>query len=182
MSYYDEATSLSTQQMERARWIFGLRQDGDGGFRANQPVHLISEGEDYPAAMMVVQNGSVGPQAMDLWGPERFSAGEQLFWAPDPNTGNITFKFGIATPGSFKLSLYATQAPDFGRVSVSIDGIPLPSVVDGYAPMVVPSGKIVLATPLLAPGTHEIRFDVAGKNPLSTGNKFGFDAFEIEEQ
>ena len=55
-------------------------------------------------------------------------------------------------------------------------------MIDGYAPLVVPSGKVVLLTIPMSPGVHEIRFDIAGKNPLSTGYKFGFDAFEIEEQ
>lgn len=177
MSYYDEASTLTAQQIARVRWVFGLRDEAGGGFRRNAPSSP-PEAESFTPTTLVATNGTYSVQQMG-WGPERFSGGKQIFWAPDPGSGKITFKFLVTTVGTYQIALYATQAPDFGRVWVAIDSSPLAAFIDGYAPLVVPSGRISLGSHFLSPGLHEITFDTAGKNAASAGYAFGFDAFEI---
>ncbi|MCC7363527.1 MAG: hypothetical protein IT303_04075 [Dehalococcoidia bacterium] len=178
MSYYDEASVLTAQQVARVRWVFGLREEGAGGFRRNAPTSP-REAESFTASSIAATDGSYSVQEMAPWGPERFSGGEQIFWAPDPGSGRITFRFVVTTVATYQLAMFATLAPDFGQFSVSIDNVPTGAIIDGYAPLVVPSGRISLGSVSLAPGLHEITFDSVGKNGRSTGHAFGFDAFEI---
>ncbi|MGE3076022.1 MAG: M43 family zinc metalloprotease [Dehalococcoidia bacterium] len=178
MSYYDEAHLLTPQQIERVRWVFEIRESAGGAFRKNSPA-LPKEAESFAGSSIAAVNSSYGIQDMAAFGPERFSGGNQVFWVPNSQSGKITFKFVITTAGTYQIGLFATLAPDFGMLSASIDGTPTGPAIDGYAPLVVPSGRIALGSSYLAPGVHELTFAANGKNPASAGSAFGFDAFEI---
>ena len=61
MSYYDEASTLSAQQIERVRWVFGLREEAAGGFRRNTPT-LPREAEAFTGSSIIASNGNYSVQ------------------------------------------------------------------------------------------------------------------------
>jgi hypothetical protein len=59
-------------------------------------------------------------------------------------------------------------------VSVEIDGKAVGAALDAYAPAVLPSGPIEVASGLeLSKGQHRIRFAVIATNSASLGHGFG---------
>ena len=59
--------------------------------------------------------------------------------------------------------VYATLSPYFDTVRVDIDGKATGATLDAYAPQVLPSGPIELASGLeLTKGQHRVRFTVIG--------------------
>ena len=63
---------------------------------------------------------------------------------------------------------------------VEIDGVATGVSLDAYAPQVLPSGPIELATGVeLKKGQHRIRFTVIATNPASLGHGFGIDCIEL---
>ena len=53
---------------------------------------------------------------------------------------------------------------------------------DGYAPIVVPSGRIPLGPVELAAGAHRLTFEVTGKSGSSTTPWLGVDCVEFTEE
>ncbi len=117
-------------------------------------------------------------QSMDLWGGERWSAGVQRFCRAEFGD-SFTLRFEVAAPGDYDLVLYATRAPDFGTYRLSVDGEAIGPAIDGYAPLVVPSGPIALGRRSLDSGRHRVSFEVSGRNRLSRGTFVGVDCLEL---
>ncbi len=117
-------------------------------------------------------------QPMDSWGGERWSAGMQRFCGAVPGD-SFTLGFDVVASGDYDLVLYATRAPDFGTYRVSADGEAIGPAIDGYAPLVVPSGPIALGRRSLSPGRHRLTFEVSGRNTLSRGTFVGVDSLEL---
>ena len=59
------------------------------------------------------------------------------------------------------------------------DGEPLGEPLDGYAPIVAPSGRRTLGRRWLEPGEHRVRFEAIGRHPSSTGHLIGVDCLEL---
>ena len=75
---------------------------------------------------------------------------------------------------------YATLSPYFDTVSVEIDGKTTGATLDAYAPAVLPSGPIEVASGLeLTEGQCRIRFSVIGTSGASLGHGFGADCIEL---
>ena len=123
-------------------------------------------------------NWSVSTQPVAGFGKDCWSGNQQLFFPPNAK-GTITFRLPVAAPGSYRMDLYATRAPDFGRVRVFLDGESLGAVFDAYAPVVIPSGQVTLGTSNLTQGTHRLRIDMVGKNPASANFGFGLDCIDL---
>ncbi len=117
-------------------------------------------------------------QPMDSWGAERWSAGVQRFCGADPGD-SFTLGFDVAVSGEYDLVLYATRAPDFGTYRVSVDGEAIGPAIDGFAPLVVPSGPIALGRRSLDSGRHRVSFEISGRNRLSRGTFVGVDSLEL---
>lgn len=94
---------------------------------------------------------------------------------------NSTIEFSISAgaAGRYGLYLYATTAPDFGKIQTLVDGNPLGAPIDLYAPIVLPSGRISIGTIDLSAGTHTLSFRVVGKNAASNAYSLGLDAFTL---
>lgn len=177
MSYYDERDSLSPQQIARVKWILATRLSHDMGLPTNKgALHPIE------AESMHVMNRSKcaeSVQSMSSWGAENWSGGSQLFCGFQEH-GSITLLLPVEKAGAFHIILWATQAPDFGRVCVLLDDKAIGSEFDAYAPIVVPSGSVPLGDIALGEGDHWLRVEAVGKNAASTGYKFGLDCVELQ--
>jgi hypothetical protein len=103
-------------------------------------------------------------------------------WSGDAQqfcTGPARFRFQVRTSGRYQIALYATRAPDFGQVQVAIDGGDVGSPWEAWAPVVLPSGRIILGEIQLDRGAHTIGFRTVGQHPESIGDKYGVDALEL---
>jgi hypothetical protein len=117
-------------------------------------------------------------QKMTTWGVGRWSGGEQAFFqTSDLNV--VTWVLEIDEAGTYDLTLQTTRAPDYGRVQIELDGVPMGSPIDLYAPGVQPGGGSHLGTPVLTRGRHRLAFKVVGHNLWSTGTFFGIDALDV---
>jgi len=178
MSYYspigDRPEWLSPMQGERARQFCQVR------FTKNRP----GKGALSFETLRIVENkeADTSPQEMTQWDKRKWSTGKQLFCGSRRAGPQVTFELPVAKEGSYKIVLYATRAPDYGILSLSLDGKAFASPFDGYAVGVMASGPIVLGTRPLTEGKHRLTFEVTGKNAASGNYFFGLDAIELQAE
>jgi len=114
----------------------------------------------------------------------RWSAGSQLWFRARTAGQTVDLAFGVARAGTYRVDAGVTMAPDYGIVTLSLDGQPLVSGFDGYqhgtasgtvdvAPVVLTGGM-----PLTA-GTHTLTIAVTGRNPASSGAFAGVDYLDL---
>ncbi len=120
-------------------------------------------------------------QPMDPWCALLWSGGVHLFGGAGLG-GSLALSLPVAKSARFLVDLYATRAPDYGVLRVSLDGAPFGEDFDGYGPQVEPSGRVRLGLRDLAAGQHLLRFDVVDKNRASAGYRFGVDCLDLLEQ
>lgn len=183
MSYYSTAgvdrTDLTIQQIDIVRWVLKIRATNGMATPTNLDVPGAVQFASLPIKQKV--NVSPGVQDMSAFGDTpRWSGNKQLFSTGQPNS-TIGFSISVNTPGKYGLDLYATTAPDFGKIQTLLDGNPLAAPVDLYAPIVMPSGRISIGTIDLSAGAHTLSFRVVGKNPASSGYSFGLNAYTLTQ-
>lgn len=154
MSYYDERDSLTPQQIARVR------------------QHALPGATRWELESLRVVEGSAAPQDMTGFGAGLWSRDRHLF--VDGET--VVLEWTLDRPLKGPLELHATRAPDFGIVTLELDGWPVAERVDLYAPRVIPSGPIPLGRHDLRAGRHRLTLRVVGKNRASTGTRAGLDA------
>ncbi len=176
MSYYFEAAELTPQQTARAKWMLNYYQNNGLHLPSNQGLRNPLEAE----ALTVIQvsNATYGVQNMPGFGRDGWSGNQQLFIGFSLG-GSITTSFSVANAGSYSVRLYGTLAPDFGTLQCSIDGVPVGPSIDAYAPLVLPTGRILLGTNQLTAGPHTFSIQCVGKNSSSTAYYFGFDCLQL---
>lgn len=118
-----------------------------------------------------------GPQAMDSFGGPMWSDGKQLFGRAEAG-GFVELRFTARAKGTYRVRVLATSAPDFGIVTLAIDGVRR-GEFDLYAGRVCPSGSLELGKLDLAKGKHVLRVAPSGRNPASAGDSFGIDAIDL---
>lgn len=176
MSYYDEQQSLTSEQIEQVGWLLGERMMRGMAMPSNVADDDLIEGE----TMGVEEAISCAPgwQGMSGYAVGSWSRDRQMFVGATQGA-SVTLGFGVSESGPQEVRLYATRAPDFGRVRVSLDGEVVHEDWNGWAPVVVPSGAIELGTHEVSAGAHTITFEVIGADERSTGFHIGVDALEF---
>lgn len=117
-------------------------------------------------------------QEMTAFDARRWSGGKQLF--ANARMGSLVrFILMVDRTGTYMLNLYATRAPDFGWVQVSLDSKVLGEPIDLYAATVLPSGAINLGSVDLSAGAHDLALKVVGKNAASKDYKFALDSYTL---
>ena len=176
MSYYDERDTLSPQQIARVRWFAATRLANNMGLPSNRGVESpIEAGKMKVLDKRDCKRGSgwMIPREAENW-----SGGAQLYCGFGKD-GSITLSLPVAKQGQYWLSLYATQAPDYGIVRAFVDDKPVGEPFDGYAPVSMPSGRRSLGLVSLSAGEHRLRFDVTGRNEASRGYDLSIDCLEL---
>ncbi|OFX16006.1 MAG: hypothetical protein A2Z18_04330 [Armatimonadetes bacterium RBG_16_58_9] len=176
MSYYEEAAEASHQQIDRARWFLAQRMAHGMSAPNNSGVANPIEAETMQIVWTV--SCSLFPQDMSPWGTGNWSAGNQLFGVCS-NASSFALGLPVGLAKTYRIDMYATYAPDYGKVQGWLDGSKIGSVFDGYGPTVAPSGRITLGNAYLTPGSHQLGFTVTGKHALSSGYFLGLDCFEL---
>lgn len=128
--------------------------------------------------VLAASNCQTSPQRMKDWGPKLWSHGEQLF-CNSKKEGSVRLGFEVHQPGRYRVRMLATASPDFGTVSVVLDGKNVPGTFDLYCGRVSPAGSLELGTHELAAGPHALRLTAVGKNPASKGFSFGVDTLDL---
>ena len=83
-----------------------------------------------------------------------------------------------------RITLYATQAKDYGILKFAINGQAIDDTFDGYAPDPKPSAPIALGVFAPKDGKLILRVEIVGCNPKSTAVKYlaGLDAVVISDK
>jgi hypothetical protein len=114
----------------------------------------------------------VQPQDMDPFGGDRWSGGHHLL-AKASEVGDF-LEIEIPAPDRLprKLTIRATQAPDFGILAFKVNEKPVTAKFDGYAPDVRPGKELDLGTFAPRDGHYRLRIELDGTNPAATGSRF----------
>jgi hypothetical protein len=131
MSYYDERDSLSHEQATRARWMLEQRLAFPATMR---PINAAGLGavEAESLEPLHVRDTHTQAQSMTGYGVGDWSGEAHLFAAAELG-GELSLRLVWTAPAGRPL-LYATRAPDFGQLQVSIDGEACGPPIDLYAP------------------------------------------------
>ena len=117
-------------------------------------------------------------QDMGQWERAMWSQGKQLFCAAEKD-GFVELALEVHKPGTYRLRVLATAAPDYGTARMALDGKWLAPRFDLYCGRVSPSGTLELGSYTFPVGQHRIRFESVGKNTASGGFFFGIDAIDL---
>lgn len=117
-------------------------------------------------------NTLIKQQDMDAFGADRWSGGHHLL-AKASAVGDF-LEIEIPAPDKLpgKLTLRATQAPDFGILAFKVNDKSVTEKFDGYAPDVRPGKELELGTFTPRDGHYRLRIELDGTNPAATGSKF----------
>ena len=181
MSYYgrpgrsSKPNVLTPHQMAWARRIAELRILGAGRLPVNTDAPTALQFEQ----MEQDENRGVIPST-ELTG-ESWSGGKALFCRAVKG-GHISFRVPVPAEGRYRLELYAAYGPDYGNLRILVDGRILKPEIRAWAPMVTPSGIIVLGTSRLSQGTHRLSIDIPAKQTASRGYNLALDAIRLTRQ
>jgi hypothetical protein len=174
--WYNSSKTLSRQQVEIVRWFVQRRLQSGMLLTAKLAWRSPLEAE----TMEIVERRGVqtSVQRMEEFGRGNWSSNAQLHVGGKPGDA-LVLALPVAKTERYQLGVYLTMSPDFGRIQPLLDGERVGDPVDLYAPRVIASGRVILATRSLQAGRHTIRFEIVGKDPKARGSDFGIDCFEV---
>ena len=76
--------------------------------------------------------------------------------------------------GTYELVGHFTRAQDYGNLRVHLNGRPLAPIVEGYSPVVAPTGPISFGRVPLRAGANEIVLEIVGKDARAAGYSDGY--------
>jgi hypothetical protein len=176
MSYYDQPESLSREQIDRLRWFLLERRTHHLKLPRNQPSSALQAEQ---LEIVAQSGGECWAQGMDSFGAGNWSESRQLFCRSRAGPQSVRVRLQVERAGLQRVELYATRAPDYGILEVLLDGVPLGSAYDAWAPAVLASGAIPLGEVRLEAGRHELSFVTRARNPASIGFHMGLDALVL---
>lgn len=94
----------------------------------------------------------------------KFSRDAHRWWRDGKVGDAMVLELPVAEAGRYQVTLAMTRADDFAQVQVSLAGTKLGAPFDGYAQQVSSSGPFVAGEVELVAGTHELRFEIVGRN------------------
>ena len=111
-----------------------------------------------------------------------FYDGPQLLYQPKRSEGAwLELPFEVKKKEPLRLLLNLTKSYDFGRYQVSLNGVKLGEIMDGYSPQVV-NEEFHLLDFWPEPGTYTIRLECVGRNPASQGYYLGLESVRLRER
>jgi len=123
---------------------------------------------------------AAGGEAVLQKGYEWTGEGQLFFRATAPDA-SIELAFDVKEKEPRALVLPLTRSYDYGTWRVLLDGAEKVARIDLYRPEIEVE-EIGLGTFSLEPGTHTLRFELLGRNPLSRGAFLGVDSVRLRER
>jgi hypothetical protein len=117
-------------------------------------------------APVVVQGNCCGV----IW-----SGNSQLWFQASKVGDNMALIVNVPVAGNYDVSDVMTKAPDYGIVTLVVDGAPLGQAFDSYNASGVTIAPVDFGTVQLAAGSHQLTFTLTGKNPASNNYLVGID-------
>jgi hypothetical protein len=173
---------------------------GSPGARCNVPAAPEEARRPVPVlpALMTIQ-GSIECESLHLANRSRGLAVEQQDmrpfkgrWSGDAQllirgrqVGDfVELKIPVQGDAPKRLTLYATQANDYGILKFSVNGQPVADNFDGYANDPTPASPIALGVFAPKDAMLILRVELTGTNPKTVGAKFlaGLDAIVVSEK
>jgi hypothetical protein len=107
-----------------------------------------------------------------------WSGSEQLFFQATKVGDNITLSVNVPVTGLYDLGAAITQAPDYGIVSLAVDGTTIGSPFDGYnAGSVTIDPSVDFGNVQLSAGSHLLTLTLTGKETAALNYFVGIDFF-----
>jgi eukaryotic-like serine/threonine-protein kinase len=117
-------------------------------------------------------------QNMTDFGPQ-WSKGKQLLWQRTGKGDVLKLILPAEGEGVFDISVALTVGPDFGIVSLAIDGKPVKGPLDLYSSRVHHTGELSCGRVKLKRGDNLFEVTIVDKNPKSSATQFGFDWIKL---
>ena len=161
---------------------------------ATQPIPTLAQGIEAntwrrPGAIeceklkVIAKSGDFMARGQDMepFGGERWSGRAQLLVMPKAVGDFVDIEIPAPDDNPRQLKLYATMAPDYGRLSFKVNDQPAQATFDGYAPDVQPAVELNLGTFKPRAGTYVLHVQVTGANSAAIGAKylFGLDCVQL---
>ena len=114
--------------------------------------------------------------------PLEFYDGPQLLYQPTRSEGAwLEIPFEVKKKEPLRLLLNLTRSYDFGRYQISLNGVKVGEVMDGYSPQVT-NEEFHLLDFWPEPGTYTLRLECVGRNPASQGYYLGLESVRLRER
>jgi hypothetical protein len=137
--------------------------------------HVIAYARDFT-------NAACHSEGMAVLQQLEFYDVPQLFFKPQPGEGAwVEISFTVTNKEPLRLLLNATQAEDYGRYQVSLNGVKLGGPVDFYSAKLV-SQEVHLLDFWPEPGEYTLRLECVGKAFNSAGNYLGIESVRLRER
>ena len=108
--------------------------------------------------------------------PNYFWSGlAQLFWREAKPGDFLEVAVPIEKSNNYSLEIQITKARDYANLQLWLDGKRIGPEIDAYSPNVIASGPLPQGVFHLEPGTHVVKFEIIGKNALSSNYFVGLD-------
>jgi hypothetical protein len=177
---------ISMQKVADLPWLakgrhtitFRLRDDGNRKYEFGVDCIRLRDKDLFEGEQMKVLANSGDPldeQTLQGFG-DQWSNNAQLWFRPSKPGASFTLELPVESKRVAIIGIYFTKAADYGIVQVKLDGKPIGQAFDGYNDGVVRSNLIPLGLFNLDAGSHQLTFEVIGKNPRSTSYMVGVDA------
>ncbi|MGZ5441171.1 MAG: DUF2961 domain-containing protein [Thermoanaerobaculia bacterium] len=121
-----------------------------------------------------VTGGRLQVQSMTPFADAKWSGDAQLWWVEAKPGDRLTLPLDTPAAGAYELIGFFTRAQDYGIVRVLVNGEPVGSLVDMYAPRVEPSGPTSFGEVSLRAGTNQLTIELLGKDARSAGYSNGY--------
>jgi D-arabinan exo alpha-(1,3)/(1,5)-arabinofuranosidase (non-reducing end) len=108
-----------------------------------------------------------------------WSGDAQLLWRGARSGDHLTLFLMAPDAGEYELLGYFSNAPDYGDVTVSLQGRVL-ALVRGYHEALRATGSVSLGRVKLERGANAILLEVMDKDPRATDTVIGIDGFQLK--
>lgn len=116
------------------------------------------------AAPIEPPKGHYAPQDMRGFGEGRWTGDRHMWWVGAQPGDALKLAWFVPMAGKYRFAASFTKARDYGRFSVAVNGTPLATDLDFYAPNVEPTGFLELGEVDLPMGNAIFEFEVIGRN------------------
>ena len=162
-----ETVAAARPVTRNRRELIPLKSVGEGRLEAETLESTATHGH------VSIQNGSKN----FVW-----SGDKQLWWTGAKPGDQATLSFALNEAGRYDLTASITHAPDYGIATIAINGTPIKTGYDAYAPTVT-NLIVQLGTIDLKNGENTIQLTLTGSNEKAKRDAylFGMDYIDLKK-